>query len=130
MHNGDRPAGSTGPDLLAEDPVFAGCDRRVVEATGVDRDLIPAMERGKSEFWSVSWNRGGVSPETWTECVAKSGVAVSGEGGERKREGQDEEREFFHVGAWETKVNGDGPHHDSFARTAEMNAKIAPGNEA
>ena len=36
-----------GPELLAEDPLLAGCHGRVVEAAGVDGDLVPVVEPGE-----------------------------------------------------------------------------------
>ncbi len=44
-------ARAPGPELLAEFPVFAGSRRRVVQAAGVDRDLVPVpqgIDRGGS----------------------------------------------------------------------------------
>ena len=43
VHDRHRPARAAGAELLAEDARVAGRHRRVIEAAGVDRDLVPVM---------------------------------------------------------------------------------------
>jgi hypothetical protein len=46
MDDGHRPARSARAELFAEDTRLSRRDRRVIEAAGIDRDLIPMANAG------------------------------------------------------------------------------------
>jgi len=45
VDNGHGAAGAAGPELFPERAVLARRNRRVIETRGIDRDLVPAMDR-------------------------------------------------------------------------------------
>src|SRR5437879_2006022 len=99
MHDRHRTARAAGAELLAEDPRFAGCNRRVIKAARVDRDLVPVaegragVERRRVRAWRGRDTQVCNGVEARTERVAKSaGEAIRtrrGNGAEQKRDRND-----------------------------------------
>ena len=74
VHNGHRAAGAAGAKLFAEYSSFTGPDGCVIESAGVDRDLVPAMNRIKTQFWPARLRDKRSGVEEW----AKSFVMILG----------------------------------------------------
>ena len=85
MHDGQRAAGPTRPELLAEDAGLTGSDRRMIETARIDRDLVPTMNGTGSRLMEGKRRSGLIALETLPEGVAEA-LIVSLDGGREGRE--------------------------------------------
>ena len=98
VDDGHGPTRSPGPHLLSEDATVAGRHQGVVEATGVDGELVPVAE--------VTGRARAVSPpavsevaetepraEAWPVCVTEAAGESLGARGNRQAEREHAEQE-------------------------------------
>src|ERR1700756_667318 len=52
VNDGHRATRATGPELFAEDTILAWCNRRVIQAGGVDCDFVPPADRVEPLLWA------------------------------------------------------------------------------
>src|SRR5215813_6378458 len=71
MNDRHGTACARGTVLFPKHPRFADCNGRMIETTGIDRDLIPVTDGIYAAILSVSYlatfRRG---PKPWTQCIA------------------------------------------------------------
>ena len=81
MNNGHGAAGTAGAQLFAKCAIFAGANRRVVEAGRVDGDLVPAMHDITGGFWIFVSGRGKLTMKFRAINLAESAGGAASEGG-------------------------------------------------
>src|ERR1041385_5765908 len=96
VNNGHSTTGTAGAKLFPKYPSFAARHWRVIEAAGVDGDLIPAMDGVESLLWRARF-----CDVDGTEALAERLFEIAGtsvcKGREAKRQSEDQRRGDFHA---------------------------------
>src|SRR3989442_1513927 len=68
VDNRHRARGAAGTKLFSEHPILSGRDRRVVKATGIDRDFVPTA----NGVQAVGRPMSGTGVEVWRSLVQRA----------------------------------------------------------
>ena len=101
MDDRHGPSSATRPELLAKGPNFGRHHRRVIEASRVDRDQIPAVNRLETKCRRHM----PVDRNSWLEVrsvrVTETGILRGGDAGKTEGENEQEGDWTFHCVAYD-----------------------------